>query len=616
MSEAAAWLDQAAQLDRQGRFDEALGIFDKVLQLQPESAEAYSLRGITLAKLGQLEMALASLDKALQLRPDYADAHYGRAVTLYMLGRLEAALEGFDAAIAVAADNPKAHNNRGITLFKLGRPEAALASYNAALQLDAAFAEACFNKGAALAALGRSEAGLAAYDAAISLNPAYAEAHSNRAATLQTLGRNTDALAAYDMVIRLQPDNTQARINRCIMLTRLERLEEALAAADEALMINPDDPVAHYNRGLVLFRLHRLEDALDAYERAIQHRPDYAEAYNNRGVTLHALMRLEDALNSYDHALRLNPDYAEACYNKSLILIVKGEYLEGWALYEMRLKSGGKNNFHVLDWRGERDIRGKRILIPSEQGMGDIVQFCRYLPRLATWGAEIIFEVPKPLIPLVATLDCPMTIVPLGDPLPAHDAFCPLMSLPHVFRTELETIPAAASYLFCDPAKLQDWRCRLDAEGQINIGLVWSGNPDHSNDHNRSIPLEMLQELISLPANWHSLHKEYRPADAACLAGLPALRQHQAALEDFADTAALISCMDLVITVDTSIAHVAAAVGSEVWVLLPEVPDFRWLLDRDDSPWYPTARLFRQQARGAWQEVIDKVKEALQAKLA
>jgi hypothetical protein len=251
------------------------------------------------------------------------------------------------------------------------------------------------------------------------------------------------------------------------------------------------------------------------------------------------------------------------------------------------------------------------MLVYSEQGLGDIVQFCRYLPRLKALGAEIIFEAPKPLLSLLSTLDCPMTLVAKGETLPAFDAHCPVMSLPHAFETTVETIPAETPYLFSDPRKVRQWQQRLGAADRLRIGLVCSGSISHKYDARRNLRMQDLLPMLGLPMEWHSLQKEYRQHELAFLDQHPEIHRHERDLLDFSDTAALIEGMDLVISVDTSVAHVAGAMGKPVWILLPFAPDYRWMLDRDDTSWYPTARLFRQPAHGDWQDAIAEVVLAL-----
>ena len=616
MSESASSLfENASALDAEGRLQEAIMTYDKVIMADPHHAPAHNKRGVALARSGHIAEAIASIDKAIDLDPDYADAFYSSGVIQFMLGDAEAAIPMFDRAVDLDPDHAKAWHNRGIALFKTDQSEAALSSYDQALALTPDFAEAHKNRGLALKQLDRMEEALVAFANALDLDPAFDDALNARGVTLTDMERYEDALNDFNTGLAIKGNNIEMIANRGVVLTKLDRLDEARADLDLAVKHQPDNAVAHYNLGVTQARQLQFESALASYDRAIEINPHYAEAHNNRGAALNATMRLDEAMAAYDRAVAIDPDYAEAWWNKSLLLILQGHYAEGWAHYEWRLKSDDKNGHHPLDWRGESDINGQKIFIPYEQGFGDILQFCRYLPMLEASGAEIIFEVPKVLEPVISTLDCTMTTIRPNEPQPSFDAYCPLMSLPHVFKTSLDNIPAQAPYLKADAKKVEDWREKLGDRTLPRIGLAWSGNAKHLNDHNRSLALSRLQPILQDHVAWHSMQKEYRPDDEAMLHTLPQITRHETMLADFADTAGLIEAMDLVITVDTSIAHLAGALGKPVWILLPYVPDYRWGLDRMDCPWYPTARLFRQTRIGDWDSVINDLEQALSTSL-
>ena len=420
---------------------------------------------------------------------------------------------------------------------------------------------------------------------------------------------------SYDQALRINPDYAEAMNNRGVALTELNRFDAAIESYDKALRIKPDYVEAMNNRGAALKELKRFDEALANYRKALSIKPDYAEAINNQGNALKELKRFDDALRSYDEALHIKPDFAEATWNKSLLLILTGNYSDGWMLYEARLeKEETKKNYPrypQLAWRGQEDIKGKKILIHSEQGLGDSIQFIRYLDQIHQLGAEIILEVPKTLATLVNTIKTPITVIEKGSKLPEFDAYCPLLSLPYVFKTTVDTIPSVVPYLSADKLKVSEWNSRLGIKTRKRIGLVWSGSAGHKNDHNRSIPLEFFTDLLKLPVEWHSLQKEYLTEDKNFLDSHPEVRQHQEELGDFADTAALIKCMDLVISVDTSVAHLAGALGKTTWILLPFIPDSRWMLEREDCPWYPTAKLVRQDEERDWKKVIMKLMREL-----
>jgi tetratricopeptide (TPR) repeat protein len=344
-------------------------------------------------------------------------------------------------------------------------------------------------------------------------------------------------------------------------------------------------------------------------------RPDLAKALSNRGNTLHELKRFEEALASYDRALMLQPDYAEAHFNEAFCRLLIGDLDRGWKKHEWRWETAhqrnGKRNFAQPQWTGQQDIAGKTILLHAEQGFGDTIQFCRYVPHVVERAGRVILEVPKPLRELMSTLPGVAQIVSKGDPLPDFDIHCPLLSLPLAIGTRLETIPSATPYLRASKSAVMDWNARLGPRSRPRIGLAWSGHPMHKNDHNRSIGLSTLLPRLGLNATYVSLQKDVRVADTELLKERADILQFGDALGDFSDTAALISNLDLVISVDTSVAHLGGALAKPVWVLLPFVPDWRWLLDREDSPWYPTARLFRQDETRQWDNVIARVQAAL-----
>jgi tetratricopeptide (TPR) repeat protein len=360
-----------------------------------------------------------------------------------------------------------------------------------------------------------------------------------------------------------------------------------------------------------LKELNRFGDALASYDRALTMRPEYPEALSNRGNTLKELKRFEEALENYNRAITMRPDFAEAHYNEALLRLLTGDFGRGWGKYEWRLKSPSlsllKRNFCRPLWLGADSIDGKTILLHSEQGLGDTLQFCRYVPLIAARGAYIILEVQRPLQELMTTLAGATQVISKGDPLPDFDFQCPLLSLPLALGTRHETVRPMTPYLRPSVEALNNWQVRLGPKARPTIGLVWSGSPMHNNDKNRSISLRSLIPLLDIEATFVSLQKDVRSNDMKVLKDQSDLLHFGDELKNFSDTAALVSNLDLVISVDTSVAHLAGALGKRVWVMLPFVPDWRWLLDREDSPWYPTARLFRQDDTREWNKVITRI---------
>ena len=405
--------------------------------------------------------------------------------------------------------------------------------------------------------------------------------------------------------------------NRGNALYELKRFEEALASCDRALTLRPDYAEALLNRGAILHELKRFDEALASYDRVLMLRPDYADAFRNRGWTLNELKRFEEALASYDRALLLRPDYAEAHFNEACCRMLTGDFGRGWEKNEWRWETGQarntKRNFAQPLWVGSNEITGKTILLHAEQGFGDTIQFCRYVPLVAQRAARVIVEVQRPLHGLMCTLPGATQIVSRGDPLPDFDMHCPLFSLPLAFGTRLETIPSRVPYLTPSGAHLEKWKQRLPASGGARVGISWAGNPKFRTDFNRSIGLRPLLPLLAqTDVQFFGLQKDLREGDREILRQRPQIVHLGDEIESFDDTAAIISLMDLVISSDTSIVHLAGALGKPVWILLQFVPDWRWLLDREDSPWYPTARLFRQDDTREWGNVIERVHAALQ----
>ena len=573
-------------------------------------------RATSLHQSGKLTDAAALYKRLLNQFPKHHLLLAGLGTIALQQGNLEEAARLLGLSLDVEPNQPMTHSNRGVALQGIKRLDEAVASYDRAIALKPDYAEACFSRGTVLHELKQLDAALADYDRAIALKPDYAGACFSRGIALQELKRLEEALASYDRTIALKPDYAEAYLNRGITLHDLRRLDEALANYDRAAALKPDYAEAYSNRGFVLQELKRSGEALASCDRAIALKPTLAEAYFNRGVPLQHLKRLDESLASYDRAIALKPDYAEAYWNKSLHKLLTGDFDEGWQLYEWRWKSLQKQsarNFAQSLWSGEQPVAGKTLLIHAEQGLGDLIQFCRYIPMVEALGANIVLEVHASLVSLISTLKGNFTLAEKDKALPSFDLHCPIMSLPLAFKTTLASIPASVPYLHADPGKKEIWHQRITSNTKPKAGLVWSGSMEHKNDNNRSIPLDMLKPLLQLPIEFHALQKEIRPDDAAVLPYLTQIHLHQEELHDFSDTAALIQEMDVVISVDTSVTHLAGAMGKPVWILLPFMPDFRWMLDRIDSPWYPTATLFRQPVAGEWASVITEIAMRLEA---
>jgi tetratricopeptide (TPR) repeat protein len=581
----------------------------------PQHSDAAALiqRASAHHKAGELAEAERLYRQILKTQPDHFDALHLCGVLMQQRGEPAEALKLIGAALSSGGANPAALYNRGNALVALGRLDEALASYDAALARKPDYAAALLNRAQVLQNLKREREAIASFDRAFALAQPSADALITRGNTHYALQSYPAALADYDRAAMLRDDAAPIHNNRGNALRELARHEEALAAFDRAIAIKPDYAEAHNNRGNALLEVNRVGEALASYERALTLKPDFADALVNRGNALHYLGRDREALASLDFAIALAPQLAEAHWNKALTCLALGDFAQGLPEYEWRWKRDGElqpRDFAQPQWRGE-DLSGKTILLHAEQGYGDTIQFIRYLPMVIAKGGKVVLEIPDDLRPLISRADGVTATLRRGDVLPPFDVHCPLMSLPLAFGTTLATIPAPLAYLRA-PAECADkWRARLAGSKPPRIGLVCSGKPSHKNDRNRSIPLALLALILQTPGvTFVSLQKEYRDTDRAALAAMALLRLDDQ-LVDFADTAGAIAALDLVIAVDTAVAHLAGAMGKPLWLMLPAIGDWRWLTGRADSPWYPSARLFRQPRIGDWHSVVADVSREL-----
>jgi tetratricopeptide (TPR) repeat protein len=579
-----------------------------------ETAAALYEAGLSQMQAGRDLDAQLCCQRALALDPNHADTLHLMGLVSVRANQYDQALEWISRAIRLEP-KPDYLRNLGATLLKLGRREEALKAFDKAVQLKPLDADLWSNLGNILVEVERPPDAILSFQHALKLNPRHWDAANKVAQLLYRSDRLEEALACFNLCDELQPNQFPTLQMRTLTLHRLRRFEEALTDNSRALAVRPDDAEALNNRGIILRALKRFDEALANYDRALAVRPDYAEALYNRGIALDELKRFDEALASYDRAIHARPDYVEAHWNEALLRLLTGDFSRGWAKYEWRWKNESpaksKRNFAQPLWLGEDAIDGKTVLLYSEQGFGDTIQFCRYVPLLAARGARVMVEVPGPLQELISNLAGATQVISKGNALPDFDYQCPLLSLPLAFGTRLETIPSSTPYLQAPAQASKAWQARLGPKSRPRIGLVWSGNATHKDDHNRSIGLQFLSPLLDIGATFVSLQKDVRDADTAVLREREDIVHFGDAFKDFSDTAALISNLDLVISVDTSVAHLAGALGKPVWVLLTYLPDWRWLLDRDDSPWYPTARLFRQNDARTWDDVIARVCEAL-----
>jgi tetratricopeptide (TPR) repeat protein len=564
-----------------------------------------------------------------QPRQSSAEAHYDRANALFDLGRYDLAIKEYDAAIHHAQDHVPARNNRGLALCSLGEYEAGVASFDGALRIQPANAEAHHFRGKALSAMRQYAAAIDSYDRAIALDDGDAEVHNSRGSALAQWGKYPEALASYGRALELRPQFPEAHSNKANVLAELRCWPEALAGYDRALTLKPDFIEAHINRGNALGALDQLEAAVAGYGHAIALAPDHTDALRARGLALARLGRCGQAMSDYARALEINPNDAKTHVNRALLRLRLGDYAEGWSEFDWRWMLTNDvfhqehRSYAQPRWTGIEPLAGKTLFLHSEQGLGDNIQFCRYVPLLAASGAKVVLEAHRPLHTLLSTLDGVAQTVVRGEAPPPFDYYCPLLSVPAALRTTLSDIPSHVPYIKCDAAKTRHWKERLGECTAKRVGLVWSGGfrPDQpefwSANDRRNIPLAKLAALKMPGLEFYSLQKgETAEAELAHLIDArwdgPPILDHTGDLHDFSDTAALISQMDLTISVDTSVAHLAGALGRPVWILNRFDSCWRWLMNRSDSPWYPTARLYGQQIAGDWDGVLSRVRVDLE----
>ncbi len=574
--------------------------------------------GLSQMQAGRHLDAQLCCQQALAMDPNHAD-------TLHLMGLLSFHAKQYDHAAEwisrAIRQEPKTDylTNLGTTLVNQGRREEALKAFDKAVQLKPLDADLWRNLGNVLVDLERPADAMLSFQHALKLDPRHFDAAYKAGQLLHQSERFEESLVCFNLCDELEPNHLPTLRMRSLTLHRLKRFEEALAGSERALILDPANVDTCNDIGNILRSLGRSEEALPWFDRALQLRPNLAVTITSRAVTLAELRRFDEAFAAYRLARATDPCCAAAEWNLALLEMLTGNFEAGWAGREARWKIPALSfhypKFSQPKWLGKEPIDGKTILINVDEGLGDTIQFARYVPMVAARGARVILSVQDALCPLLSDLPGVSQCLPLSTSArPAFDTYCPVSSLPLAFGTKLETIPSATPYLPA-PAecRVQAWEERLGPHDKLRVGLVWSGNPIHDNDHNRSIPLRMLARILDVDTTFVSLQKDPRPDDKSTLLEHTEIVDLTAHLTDFAETAALVSCLDLVISVDTSIAHLAGALGLPTWILLPYMPDYRWLLDRDDSPWYPTVRLFRQNETREYECVLDSVRIELLA---
>jgi tetratricopeptide (TPR) repeat protein len=578
--------NQAIEFHKRGSLPEAERLYLNILAVEPSNFIACHLLGVVRHQQGRNAEALTLIAAALKINPDAAEALSNYGFVLKSLGRFKEALESYDRAVAIKDDFAEAWNNRAIVLLSLEHFEDAIQSCDKALAIKSNYAEAWNNRGLALRQLKRFEA----------------------------------ALSSYDKALAIKPDFPEALNNRGVTLLDLDNFEGALVSFDNALSIKPDFSDALNNRGAVLQHQMRFEEALACYDRVLSAQPDFADALNNRGASLQNLRRFEEALQSFDHAISVAPGHAQAYLNKGLCALLMEHFDVGLPLFERREKGPASVRSRTYPQpllSGADDINGKVLLLYAEEGLGDTIQFCRYATLAQAQGAKVILSVQDVLVRLLKFSYPAIEVIGSKVKSSNIDFHNPLLSMPLAFGTDRKGIPATVSYLQAEPDRVRTWASRIGAGG-FRIGISWQGNNRVTADVGRSFPLRHFERLSKTPnVRLISLQKN---AGVEQLLDLPSdvkVETFRDGFDDgrdaFVDTAAVMENLDLIITSDTAIAHLAGALGRPVWVALKYVPDWRWFLERSDSPWYPTMRLFRQTSIGEWEDVFIEIQKQLEA---
>jgi tetratricopeptide (TPR) repeat protein len=619
MTPAASLFDQARAAHRAGDLRGAEQLYRRFLQANPANADAWPLLAAVLQSQSKHADAADAYQHAVRLCPDSPDLCCGLASALAALNRRDEAEDQYRRALRLQRGHADALAQLGLLLAERGRLEEAVAFLRQATQARPDFAPAWHNLGVALAQQGKPEEAARALEEAVRVKPDYAEAFYNLGNVVQTMGRRDEALAKYREAARLRPKYGEALNNLGLLLTEAGKHGEAAVILQQAVRLRPQAVEGHNNLGLAYTALGRFVEAEACFQEALRLDPGYVEAHNNLGSLYKEQGRLEEALACYGLALGFDPQSASTHYNRSLALLQGGDYAEGWREYEWRWqrKQAPRRAFKQPRWNGS-PLEGRTILLWCEQGLGDAIQFVRYAPLVKARGGRVVLECPGFMAPLFSTLAGVDALVAEGAALPEFDVQAPLLTLPGLLGTTLKTVPADAPYLHAEQERVDKWKARLEGVGGFKVGVAWQGNPHHPWDRWRSFPLACLAPLAAVDGvRLVSLQKGAGVEQLRALMGRCAVEELGEGLDAeggaFLDTAAVMKCLDLVVTPDTAVAHLAGALGIRIWLALSAVADWRWTGGRDDTPWYPTARLFRQTTQGEWDSVFRRMAEGVRA---
>jgi tetratricopeptide (TPR) repeat protein len=601
---------------RAGQLAQAENVYGQILARDPGHGDALHLLGIIASETRRPGLAVELMRRAVSANPAVAGFHNDLGNALRGAGRTEEAIAAYRQAIAIDPAFALAHYSLGDSLLDRGAAgdlEEIVAANLTAIRLKADYAQAFNNISIARRRQGKHDDAIAASRKAIAIKPDYYRAYNSLGIALKEQGDVQNAVAAYRECLQLNPDFVDALNNLGIALAESGHGEEAICLYQRAIQLRPDYAKAHHNLGCALAGLGQLEAALAAYRKAIDLQPGFAEAVSNMGLALSGICQFDEAIAAFDRAIELRPDFAEAHVNRAMALLVRGDFERGLPEYQWRLQvrllsKDPSSRIAQTQWSGG-SLEGRTIFLHAEQGFGDTLQFVRFVPLVIERGGRVILGCHPQLARLLRNVPGIERIVTIDEAMPDFDLHCPLASLPLAFGTRLNSIPAQVPYLKASSDRVENWSRRLGPrDGRLRVGLAWAGNPKFKGDLTRSTHLSQLAPLAEVPGvRFYSLQKG--PAGSQAAAPPPGMELIDLGpeLEDFADTAAVMSLLDLVVSTDTSVPHLAGALGRPVWVMLQYSPDWRWLLDREDSPWYPTMRLFRQKSLGDWAGVVQHV---------
>ena len=612
---AQLFLDAELKIS-QGDYAAALTDFKQAALLQPALPDIYFNLGVINQIMGNEAEAEANFLRFVELSPNDPRGYFNLGNAFYGQGKLEGALLCFETAIQFDPKYVEAMNNRASVLQEMGRLQDAVGAYCDTIDIKPDYPDAYINLGNALYELGRLEEARGSLERAAALQPNNAKIYNSLGVILKALSLTDDAIFQFKKALSLNPDYAEAHSNLGSALRQAGKLEESIIAYQKSLALTPDNATVYANLGVAYKESGKIKEAVESGGKSLSLNPKNSVAYNNLGVAYQAQGKLKEALESFEQALTINPDFAEAHWNFAIALLLSGDYERGWAEYEWgfvaKQRIARKTDKPL--WDG-LPLDGKIILIRSEQGLGDTIQFTRFLPLVKAEGGKVILECQAPLVDLLKNCGADEVVSrsePDGDPQRPFDVWFPLMSLPGHYKVKLNEVSPKMPYIYSDPARQSKWHHYFKGETRLKIGIVWAGSPTHQDDRNRSCSLADFLPLLKLEGiAWYSLQKGEAVSEIDLLPSDVNLHSIGNELQDFSDTAAVINDLDILISVDTSVVHVAGAMGKEVWALLQFAPDWRWLQARSDTPWYPSMRLYRQKSAGDWGGVLDEVVEAI-----